>query len=72
MARALSLGCDTFLTGETNMFGMLFAKEAGMNLIAAGHYASIVPSIMALSIQIAQQLQLDVTFIPEDIIESKG
>jgi putative NIF3 family GTP cyclohydrolase 1 type 2 len=72
MDKALALGCDSFLTGETDMFGILFAKEAGMSLIAAGHYASIVPSIMALSIQIAQQLQLDVTFIPEDIIESKG
>jgi putative NIF3 family GTP cyclohydrolase 1 type 2 len=69
MERALSLGCDTFLTGAAGMFGILFAKEAGLNLIAVGHYASNVPGIMALSIQIAQQLQLDVTFIPEDIPE---
>ncbi len=72
MARAQALGCDTFLTGEANMFGILFAKEAGINLITSGHYASNIPSIMALSIQIAQQLQLDVTFIPEDILEGKG
>jgi putative NIF3 family GTP cyclohydrolase 1 type 2 len=69
MGRAQALGCDTFLTGETHMFGMLFAKEVGMNLIATGHYTSIVPSIMALSVRIAQELQLDVTFIPEDILE---
>jgi putative NIF3 family GTP cyclohydrolase 1 type 2 len=72
MARAQSLGCDTLLTGEAGMFGLLFAREAGVNLIVTGHYASSIPSIMALSIQIAQQLQLDVTFIPEDIIERKG
>ena len=72
MARALAIGCDTFLTGETNMFGILFAKEAGINLITAGHYASNIPSMMALSVRIAQQLQLDVTFIPEDIVEGKG
>jgi putative NIF3 family GTP cyclohydrolase 1 type 2 len=69
MERALSLGCATFLTGAASIFGTLFAKEARLNLIAVGHYASIVPSIMALSIQVAQKLQLDVTFIPEDIVE---
>ena len=69
MANAQILGCDTFLSGEANMFGILFAKEAGINLITIGHYASIVPGIMALSIRLAQQLQLDVTFIPEDIVE---
>jgi putative NIF3 family GTP cyclohydrolase 1 type 2 len=72
MATAQSLGCDTFLTGEANMFGILFAKEAGMNLIVTGRYTSSIPSVMALSIRIAQQLQLDVTFIPEDILERKG
>jgi dinuclear metal center YbgI/SA1388 family protein len=72
MARALSLGCDTFLTGETSMFGILFAKEAGLNLIVAGHYATETPGMMALSTRLARDLVLDVTFIPEEIIEDKG
>jgi putative NIF3 family GTP cyclohydrolase 1 type 2 len=72
MARAQSLGCDTFLTGEADMFGMLFAKEAGMNLITCGHYASKTPGMMGLSARIAQDLQIDVTFIPEDIVEARG
>jgi putative NIF3 family GTP cyclohydrolase 1 type 2 len=72
MAVALELGCDTFLTGETNMFGILWAKEAGMNLVVAGHYATETPGVMALSARIARDLKLDVTFIPEEIVEAKG
>lgn len=72
IAQAQELGCDTFLTGETNMFGILFAKETGMNLVVAGHYATETPGIMALSARIARDLKLDVTFIPEEIVEAKG
>jgi putative NIF3 family GTP cyclohydrolase 1 type 2 len=70
MAEALSLGCDTFLTGEAVMFGMLFAREAGLNLIAAGHYATETPGVMALSARVSRELKLDVTFIPEEIVET--
>jgi putative NIF3 family GTP cyclohydrolase 1 type 2 len=72
MARAQSLGCDTILTGEAIMFGILFAKEAGLNLITAGHYATETPGMMALSARIARDLKLEVTFIPEEIVEAKG
>ena len=72
MACAQSLGCDTFLTGEADMFGILFAREAGLNLVVAGHYATETPGIMALSARLARDLQLDVTFIPEDIVEDHG
>jgi dinuclear metal center YbgI/SA1388 family protein len=72
MAQARAVGCDTFLTGETNMFGILFAKEVGMNLVVAGHYATETPGVMALSARIARDLGVDVTFIPEEIVEAKG
>jgi putative NIF3 family GTP cyclohydrolase 1 type 2 len=70
MAQAQELGCDTVLTGEAAMFGMLFAREAGLNLVLAGHYATKTPGMMALGARIARDLQLDVTFIPEEIVES--
>jgi len=69
MAEAQSLGCDTILSGEALMFGLLFAKEAGLNLVLAGHYATETPGVMALTSRIARDLKLDVTFIPEDILE---
>ena len=72
MARATELGCDTFLTGETNMFGILFARETGLNLVVAGHYATETPGIMALSARLARDLKLEVTFIPEDVLEDRG
>lgn len=72
MAQARELGCDTFLTGETNMFGILFAKEVGMNLVVAGHYATETPGVLALGARIARDLKIEVTFIPEEIVEAKG
>jgi dinuclear metal center YbgI/SA1388 family protein len=72
MAEAQALGCDTFLTGEAIMFGLLFAKEAGINLIVGGHYATEVPGVMALGARIARDLAMDVTFIPEQILEMGG
>jgi len=72
MAQALELGCDTFLTGEANMFSILFAQEAGMNLVVAGHYATETPGVMALSARLARDLKLDVTFIPEKVVEDEG
>ncbi len=72
MASALEMGCDTFLTGEAIMFGLLFAKEAGLNVVLAGHMVTEVPGVLALGARIARDLGLDVTFIPEEIIEAKG
>lgn len=72
MARAQALGCDTYLTGEGLMFGPLFAREAGLNLIMAGHYTTEVPGVMALSARMAVDLKLEVTFIPEEIVEARG
>jgi len=69
MARAQALGCDTVLSGEANMFGLLFAREAGLNLVLAGHYVTETPGMMALTARLARDLQLDVTFIPEDVVE---
>ena len=54
------------------MFGILFAREAGLNLVAAGHYATEAPGVMSLSARIARDLQVEVTFIPEEIVEAKG
>ncbi|HIC88673.1 MAG TPA: hypothetical protein EYP04_04640 [Anaerolineae bacterium] len=72
MAQAQDLGCDTFLTGKTNMFGILFAQETGLNLVVAGHYATETPGVMALGAQIARDLKIAVVFIPEEMVEAKG
>jgi len=69
MARAQALGCDTYLSGEALLPGILFAREAGLNLILSGNYVTYMPGVMALSARIARDLKLDVTFIPETMVE---
>ena len=72
LARAQALGCDTYLSGEGLMFGILFAREAGINLVLAGHYATETPGIMALGARLARDLKLDITFIPETVVEEEA
>lgn len=72
LARAQALGCDTYLSGEGLMFALLFAREAGINLVLAGHYATETPGMMALGARLARDLQLDITFIPETIVEAEA
>lgn len=70
MRRAQELRCDTVVTGEALLPGLLFAREARINLILAGHQATKTPGVMALAARIARDLKLEVTFIPEDLVEA--
>ena len=70
MRRALELGCDTVLTGEALLPGLMFAREARINLVLAGHQATKTPGVMALAARIARDLKLGVTFIPEGLVEA--
>lgn len=72
MAQAQALGCDTYLTGEADLFGLLFAREAGLNLILAGHQATETPGMLALSARIARDLHIDLTFLPEEMVEARA
>ena len=40
LKRAQSLGCDTFVTGETTFHTCLEAESSGISLVLLGHYAS--------------------------------
>jgi putative NIF3 family GTP cyclohydrolase 1 type 2 len=71
MAAAQSLGCDTVLSGEAILFGKLFAREAGLNLVLATHYATETPGIMALAARMARDLAVEVSFIPEEVVEQR-
>jgi putative NIF3 family GTP cyclohydrolase 1 type 2 len=63
---ARSLGCDTCLTGEGTMYTKLFARETGMNLVLATHYATEIYGIQALASQVAEQFDLPWAFVRED------
>lgn len=45
---AARAGCDTLLTGETSHAAFHPAREAGINLVCAGHYATETTGLRAL------------------------
>lgn len=46
--KAVSMGADTYLTGEVKHHELLIARDMGINLIVAGHYETEKPSMISL------------------------
>ena len=40
MSQAIAIGCDTFVTGETNFHTALEAEATSTNLVLLGHFSS--------------------------------
>lgn len=62
---AKECGCDTFITGETSHVGYHLAKEAGINVIYAGHYASETVGVRALGRHLQRKFALTCKFISD-------
>jgi dinuclear metal center YbgI/SA1388 family protein len=60
---AARAGCDTLLTGETSHAAMHLAREAGINLVFGGHYATETVGLRALQQQVAKQFGLEGVFV---------
>lgn len=60
---AEELGIDTFLTGEPSHGAYHLAKETGVNLIFAGHYATETLGIKAVGGMLKKKFGLAVEFI---------
>jgi putative NIF3 family GTP cyclohydrolase 1 type 2 len=54
---ALSLGCDTFVTGDVRYHAGLDAKEAGMNVVDLGHFGSEEIIVTPLAERLKQELK---------------
>jgi dinuclear metal center YbgI/SA1388 family protein len=65
LAEAQALGCDTYLTGEGSMYTKLYAREAGLNLIMATHYATETGGIRALAGHLSERFALPWDFVSE-------
>ena len=63
MSEAKAKGATTFLSGEAIHFGKLYAKESGMNLILAGHYATELPAIEKLLECIGKEYSIETELI---------
>jgi dinuclear metal center YbgI/SA1388 family protein len=60
---AARAGCDTLLTGETSHTAFHPARECGINLVFAGHYASETVGLLALDRHLRAKFQVKGTFI---------
>jgi dinuclear metal center YbgI/SA1388 family protein len=60
---ARDAGCDTFITGESSHIAYHLAKEARINLIYAGHYASETVGVKALARYVKERFSLNCRFI---------
>ncbi len=56
-------GCDTLITGETSHSAYHPAKEAGINLIYGGHYATETVGLRELAGHVRDNLDLSCKFI---------
>jgi dinuclear metal center YbgI/SA1388 family protein len=68
--RALSLldqavreGCDVYLTGEFGHEPYWFAREAGINVVFGGHYATETWGLRALGDKITKECGLETVFL---------
>ncbi len=62
---ALDAGADTYLTGEMSYSAFLDAKAAGLNVIAAGHFYTEHPAMIALARHLGETFP-DVTVTVSD------
>ena len=67
MSEARAKGATTFLSGEAIHFGRLYAKESGMNLILAGHYATELPAVKVLLDCMAKEFNIETLLIKDQI-----
>jgi putative NIF3 family GTP cyclohydrolase 1 type 2 len=65
MDAARQAGADTYVTGEGGMYTRMFAKETGMDLILATHYATEAPGIRALGQRLGDHAGIPWEFIDE-------
>lgn len=60
---AANIGCDTLFTGETSHTAYHMAKEAGVNLVFGGHYATETVGLVALRRHIESRYGIGGKFI---------
>lgn len=60
---ASALGADTLITGEAPHHAAIQAREAGLNLLLAGHYATETFGVKALAHRLQEEFDLPWSFI---------
>ena len=60
---AIKYEIDAYITGEISERNVYLPAETGVNLIAAGHYATEQFGVQALGKHLASKFNLDVEFV---------
>lgn len=63
LQRAADEGVDTFITGEGPHWSFVLAREIGLNVIYAGHYATETFGVKALAAHLSRRFSLPWEFI---------
>ncbi|MFK7801973.1 MAG: Nif3-like dinuclear metal center hexameric protein [Anaerolineae bacterium] len=58
----VSLGADTYITGETSHSHYWLASDFGINVIFGGHYATETVGVQALGAQLSEKFSLETQF----------
>jgi dinuclear metal center YbgI/SA1388 family protein len=63
ITEAIKEGCDTFVTGDSSHTIVHIAKEANVNVLFAGHYATETVGVKAVAMELKQRFDVEVGFI---------
>lgn len=61
--QAFAMGLDCYISGELNLVARNFAKDAGIDMIAAGHYATETFGPRAVAGWLSERFKIPVDFI---------
>ena len=61
--QAVEAGLDLYITGEVSEQAQEYARETGANFIAAGHYNTEKPGVMALAAVLEKKFKVKTEFI---------
>jgi len=61
---AQRIGCDALVTGESSHSAYHLARDAGINVVFGGHYATETVGLRALERQVIKEFGISCKFIP--------
>jgi putative NIF3 family GTP cyclohydrolase 1 type 2 len=72
LQEAINLGCDTYVTGESNVYLVQYARNRGTNLLVGTHTHTEFPGVERLCALLEEGTGLDFVPIHEPDIETGG
>lgn len=67
---AIELGCDTYITGETNLYMAQYAMERGVNLLIGTHTHTEFPGVESLCARLQDVCAAEFVPLRESDIET--